>query len=393
MKRLLALISIFVVITAAVVDVRADVSFVQIVQSQTSQGDDGLFGKVWIEVSGRKMRLVSGFAGKVSSGRRGKTAEPARFVQILDLDTTSLIVLNPSSKTYEARALGDLRYADSLHLHVPENQPDFALIGSTVSVEKGELRRPCLDMECEHFHILVELKLRGPDGKTTPARMAQDVWMAPIAGARQKLFLDLISFEAAYRKLTQDAFTPLDYETYQVREAAAYLHVPRRQLAEALAQVKRVFIDIPGYPMSSSVSWWRQDRAGTRPPAVKRPSLAVRWLRRRPARPVFKPINWHYSFNSINRAMGGRRALGERFPLGPLKPPRIEPQAEYVEFRREMTSVVEALLLAEPRREKVEPSRARASPFYEIFAETKELEFLEALPPGDFLPPADYKKL
>jgi len=250
---------------------RADVSFTQIVQSQTSQGEDGLFGKTWIEVSGRKMRIVSGFAAKLASDRRRKTAEPSQFVQILDLDTTSLLILSVASKTYETRGLSELRYADSLHEHVVKTEPDFALVESTVTVERGELRRPCLETECEHFHILVELKLRGPDGKPMPARMAQDVWMAPVAGALQKSFLDLITFEAAYRKLTHDAFTPLDYETYQVREAAAYLHISRKQLAGVLAQVKNAFVDIPGYPMSSNVSWWRQERAEDRPPTINPP--------------------------------------------------------------------------------------------------------------------------
>lgn len=402
-KGAAALIFFLLLFLAASRPARADVSLVQIVQSQTSQGESGLFGKTWIEVSGRKMRLVSGFAGKLPAKRRAKAAEPVRIVQILDLDTTSLMLLNASSKTYELRGLSEIRYADSLHGRVRRDEPEFSIAGSTVTVERGALRRPCAEAECEHFHILVELALRGPDGKTAPARLAQDVWMAPVAGALQKGFLDLISFEAAYRKLTQDAFTPLDYETYQIREAAAYLHVPPKQLAAIVSQVKHAFADIPGYPMWSSVSWWRRERPEDRPPTVKPSKPAppqaqpASFRVRRPPRPVFKPINWRYSINSINRA-GPKRDSGIHFPLGPLRRPIIDPQAEYVEFQREMTSVISALLPPEPPPAEPAPSprkakRVRAAPFYEIFAETKEIEFVEALPKEDFAPPAGYKKL
>jgi len=85
--------------------------------------------------------------------------------------------------------------------------------------------------------------------------------------------------------------------------------------------------------------------------------------------------------------------------LGPLQRPRIEPQAEYVEFQKEMTAVIDALLPEEPAAAEpiaVRPKKnkpARSSPFYEIFAETKDLEFVESLPRADFSAPADYKKL
>ena len=49
------------------------------------RGENGIFGKTWVQVSGRKMRLVSGHARKVPAGRKGAKGGPVRVIEIIDL--------------------------------------------------------------------------------------------------------------------------------------------------------------------------------------------------------------------------------------------------------------------------------------------------------------------
>ena len=245
---------------------RADLSFVQIVQAQTNVGSDGFFGKTWVEVSGEKMRLISGYAPKASEAeaKKKKGAQPLRLIQVLDLGATALYLIDPSSKTFEVRSLRDIRYGELLKGRLSNGAARYRVTASTVTLEPGHLRRKLIDTFAEHYHVSVELTLEAPAApggardKPIRAAMEQDLWMAPLSGKLMKGLLDLMAFDSRYRALTGRDFTPLDFGTYQLPEAAAYLQVPTSDIEALVLKVKRDLLSVPGYPLSSSVSWWKK---------------------------------------------------------------------------------------------------------------------------------------
>lgn len=390
----------------------AEVSLVQVVQSQTSQGSDGLFGKTWVTASGRRMRIVSGFARKVPGSDHKSFEEPARLVQILNLDTTSLLRIDPAAKTFEERPFSDVRYADSMHRRLSRGAAEFSIVGSTVSVKPGELKREYMGAVCGHYQISVLMTLAGPGGKPATARMTQDVWVAPVLGSIQKGLLDLISFEASYRKVTGASLTPLDYETYQIREAAAYLRVPDNDLMGLVGRVKEVFIEVPGYPLTSSVSWWREPENNPEeaaPPKTDRKKPQRRAESRQPRRSVFRrltrveplssgefrPVQWHRTWNEIDEMIARTGQTFGVFTLGPLRNRGRSRPLRYGDFQRGLEEIVAVLDRVEESRPPEPPQRRRRqgqSPFYEIFSEMNQLEFLEALPDGHFNPPEGYAR-
>ncbi len=430
---------------------RADLSFVQIVQAQTNVGSDGFFGKTWVEVSGDKMRLISGYAPKApeTPAKKKKGERPLRLIQILDLGATALYLIDPSSKIYEARSLRDVRYGDLLKGRLANGAARYRVTASTVTLEPGNLRRKLIDTFAEHYHISVELTLEEPAApgaasKPVRAAMEQDIWMAPLSGKLMKGLLDLMAFDSRYRALTGRDFTPLDFGTYQLPEAAAYLQVPASDIEALVLKVKGDLLSVPGYPLSSSVSWWKKTggtrkakKAAPKPevkqaPKAEPPPMASRPPAPRPNPPrlqaprkIFRPINLQGSWRIMeqedkNDPRRARRKLTRFFRRTEQTLRRHE---GYEGFQNEMRRVIESLenyQLEEargpefgprPHRRPEEPppppppapapqpetiDRPRSpndpAPFYEIFSELDSFEFRDFLPGEDFAPPAGYER-
>ncbi|MBI5881951.1 MAG: hypothetical protein HZB91_02470 [Elusimicrobia bacterium] len=390
----------------------ADLSLVQIVQSQTSAGENGLFGKTWVQVSGRKMRLVSGHARKFKSGRKGKQG-PVRLIQIIDLDKGSALLLDPTAKTFESGPLTDVRYAGSVGR---SSEPASAhLRSSQIEVERGRLDRDVGDLRWWHYRVGVKVRLDEGEGVERLARMEQDLWIAPLTGDLQEGLLDLAAFETDYRKATGSRFSPLDYWTYQMREVASYLRVPEEEVQDLLTQVRDAFPAVPGYPLASSISWWKDTEPlppetapeapvaklgdGKHPPWPSQPPPHPSRLRPIPSfypvRSRFRPIDFSGSWRVIDRMTGSEG--GERKKRYP----------EYAVFQEEMRKKVAGAMVgtaaktAEAARGRArapaKPSPSRTGlpeipvPFYQINTELDAFSSVDEIPAEDFVPPPDYK--
>ncbi|MBI5623329.1 MAG: hypothetical protein HY924_06085 [Elusimicrobia bacterium] len=388
----------------------ADLSLVQIVQSQTSGGENGLFGKTWIQVSGRKMRLVSGHARKLRVGRKA-VKDPVRVIEIVDLDRGVSLHVDPKARTVETAPLTDIRYEGSAG--AAAQAPQAHIVSSQIEVERGRLDRDVGDLRWGHYRIGVKVRLDEGMGLERMARMEQDLWLAPLTGELQEGLLDLAAFENEYRKATGGRFSPLDYWTYQMREVASYLKVPEGEVQELLTQVREAFPDVPGYPLASSISWWKdaepiaaepQVPAGKpgKPGKIQRspwPSEPGRPSRLVPVAPIyavrahFRPIDFSGDWRIID-GMAGSDGSGERGGLlsraRSQRLPRTRRYPEYAVFQEELRrKVTGAVDTAATKTAKV--SKHIPVPFYQINTELDAFSSVEEIPAEDFLPPPDYK--
>jgi hypothetical protein len=438
----LALLAVFAFSSKA----NADLSFVQVVQAQSERGQDGLFGKAWIEIRGEKMRVVSGYARKVLAGKR--MIGPRKLMQLVDLGERSRTVLDPDSRTYRSAPLDELDYGNKLVGVLDKGRPIWRIVRTDVSVSKRKGAKKLLGTLCSHYHLHAKLTLRADDGRVETARMDQHVWAAPIGGKLGKPLMSLIAFENAYRKASGTPLSPLDYERYQVKEAAAYLRVDEGDLRRAVERIRDRYREMPNYPVASSVSWWPSiseipnlpassagqtalGKVSPKDPAprkkARRPSRgggsgggggkgddSTRLVRNEegpPLKPRFVRIDWRRTEKKINSMYrrGG-------FPFGPLRSrgrivrgrksiaePRISvrsarPREVYPDFEGELRAILQTLLEAQDEavRKAAETERERRhsaakSPFYEIYTELHGLETETVLPASDFDIPKDYR--
>ncbi|MFH2201771.1 MAG: hypothetical protein ABIJ96_01510 [Elusimicrobiota bacterium] len=404
----------------------ADLSFVQIVQGQTSRGQDGIFGKTWVEVQEGKMRLVSGYARKLRDGREEK--DPQRLIQIIDLHAGRRVVVNPEKKTFSRAPLDDVDYGHGLRGELRRGRSQWSIVAREITLTKKQHTRQLLGMECGHYHLHMRMTLEGPDGRTEQARMDQHVWVAPVTGKLSKNILDLIAFENAYRKKTGGALSPLDHERYQLREAAAYLRVSEGDLLPIIETVRERLRGLPSYPVASSVSWWR-DTKKPEPDKKKEVALGdisperfggeVQSGRRRSSPPPVKPkqfhtVDWRRSEQRINRMYSRTRRQVGGAAFGPLQPRSRMVQVQkrtawpqepvvYSKFEKELQSVLRLLIKeqeegfeevrqAEPPSSDRSPGTVLATvPFYEIYTEIYGLETRPKLDRQDFALPKGYK--
>ena len=437
----------------------ADMTLVQTVQAQNGPGSQGLLSKSLIEVAGNRMRLVTGVAQRLGGASKGAAeGEPWRRVQVLDLGTTSLWVIDPDAKTYEKAGLGSLKTGPG----GAETKAAYEIVSSSVTLSPTSHIRRCLDADCAHVHVRVTLLLRkrpdtqarrapgrgrraagaGPlPGGRLRARLDQDVWVAPLSGDQERAFLDLMAFETSYRRLARTELSPLDQQTYRVREAAAALRLAPKDLEGAVTRARTALAAIPGYPLASSVTWWREGDADleqraetptTTPPrrAKDEPGQTEpRFMQEPPPppqfappppRPPFVPINLRQYARRVDRAMRGAHSSFGTFPLGPLRsrPQPLRPD-DYERFRGDLVRVLATLGRGRPRPgmmprlpEETHPSlpaagapaparseasggppaRKRAGRSYEVYSEIGELAFLRGLPDDHFKPPSGFKK-
>ncbi|MFA6317405.1 MAG: hypothetical protein WC943_08300 [Elusimicrobiota bacterium] len=374
---------------------RADLSLVQIVQSQTSGGESGLFGKTWVQVSGRKMRLVSGHARKVGRGRRsGK--EPLRVIQIVDLDKRATLLLDPKARTVETVPLTDIRYAGATG--PAAEKPDNHILSSQIEVERGKLDRDVGDLRWGHYRVGVKVVLDEGKGGRRMARMEQDLWLAPLTGDLQEGLLDLAAFETDYREATGLRFSPLDHWTYQMREVAAYLRVPEDEVKALLTEVRNAFPEVPGYPLASSISWWKD--AESLPPEPSSPTKTPRPSQPRLRQNRLSPIPSFYPLRSRFQAIdfsGDWRVIdrGAGSSPQPLMRRRYPDYAVFQEeLRRKVTAEAAAAGgLAKSAKAGRGVSRDIPLPFYQINTELDAFSSVDEIPAEDFAPPPNYKPL
>lgn len=406
---------------------QAGLSFVQVSQAQTDLGADGLFGKTWVELSGRRMRLVSGYARKVSAVR--ETSEPERVIQIIDLDRKERLVIYPERRGYARLPLTEVGYGKSLEEAAPREDGPWALKVRRVRRRGTGRTRSLLGAACEHHRVTAELELSAPGGRKRLARMEQDVWVAPVGGPLSASALELIGFESAFREAAGAGISPLDYERYQVREAASRLGAAPAELMKAVERVRRELRELPGYPVASSVAWIRletpprEDRAPQAPPPEPAPSRKARLV----AVPSLYPSrvgtsvaahsheDWSDSERRINRMYGRvkthfrpfriegetrrSRARWEFLRLKSKTPITRRSSAEpllYPRFRDDMRRAI--AFLRQPDQapapsEAGRPEPARDKPFYEVYAELSGLEASVEVKPADLEPPPDYAEL
>lgn len=413
---------------------RADLSFTQIVQAQTSAGSDGLFGKSWVEARGGRMRIVSAYARRLRA--EGKAEDPRRVVQILDLAAPERLVVFPDTQAYARAPLSRLDYGHRLRESLDRGSPALRVSSTTVEAGTGPHLRLHLGVECAHYRITARMSLSGPEGEAGAARMVQDVWLAPLTGDLAKSLLELMAFENGYRESAGSALSPLDHERYQVREAAAQLRLPEEELLAVVSDVRDRFRDLPGYPVASSVAWWREGGARVPPPpgpgpypggaggrrktppgmrenpAERRllPRTSPRVVRRAPAagRPSFTVIDWQLHEGRMNRIYRDtRRAMGGpgRFPL-PLRSPRTGPAEApalerarpregplYPGFERELRRILRMLVEEQDARLASGPPGAAGEPFYEVYAELHGLELPAEVPAEDLAPPKGFREV
>ncbi len=373
----------------------ADVSLVLVVQTQTGGAADARLAKSLVEVARGRMRLVSAVASKGFDKER-----PWRVVEVLDLPTTSAIVLDPDERTWERRPLG--RYIDGPPAGAGARP--FSVVDSSITITPGTYVRKCLGADCSHYHVVATMSLRDAKGRRRRARLEQDIWMAPLTGDAQKGLLDLIAFEAEFRRQSGSALSPLDRQTYQSAEAAKHIGVPRSQLDAVLSRVRTALSDVPGYPLVSAVAWWsdRPAKAEHRPKAPPRnePQL-LQEPPPPPPRPrrAFVRIDWHGGWKRLDRALAGAQ---EGVPVlnrqpAPQPPPVLE---RYDAFQAELAAIVEQLdQRRAPDRPAVEPAKpgaedaaeAKESRLYEAFSEIGELVFVGGIPDERFKPPAGFR--
>ena len=384
----------------------AGLAFVQVVQAQTSQGEDGLFGKSWVEISGSKMRIVSGYARRVAAS--GEAEDPQRVIQLIDLGKKERLMLYPESKTYSRVPLGTIDYSDVLAAKLRRGAPDGKLKLLGLQLQKTPGVRTLLGAECEQYRLRAEMQVLLPQGRVLPARMDQDILLARVSGTLSRSFLDLISFENAYRAAAGGALSPLDHERYQVREAAAYLRVPPADLRGVIEQARERMRDLPGYPVAASVAWWKGGDSGSEPGPEKAPPprIAPRRGLPAPAKPKklrLRVIDWHRSERDINKMYDKTESQWGSFPFGPLRQKAPEEPAGgrgparsvYPVFHDDVRKALISVLLAQQAlaqrpADSQTPPPAHAPPFYQIYSQLHGLETTKAVPDRDLSLPADY---
>ncbi|MBI3299518.1 MAG: hypothetical protein HYZ75_15245 [Elusimicrobia bacterium] len=380
---------------------RADLSFVQVTQAQSSAGADGLFGKTWVEVRGRKMRLVSGYARKMPA--KGGAPDPRRRVQILDAAARTRTVIDPARRAYAVGALGPPDYGHGLETALKRGAPARRIVRHEFKLTKRPGTRTLLGAECERWQLTLTLRLLSLNGREEAARMDQSLWVAPLSGDMAKSLMELIAFDNAYREAAGGELSPLDHERYQVREAAAYLEVPEAELAKVVGQVRERLRELPSYPAASSVSWWRDEGPTVRPSepaptpkAERRPAPKPRLVKRM-SKPSFRVLDWRREERRINGMYERTRTEFGEFPLGGLdggaEKPRLAYQARpvYPRFEEELRAILKELISAV---EAEEAAQARArGPFFEVYAELHGLENTATVSEAHFTPPAKYRKI
>lgn len=426
-RRLLAALLLF-----PAADARADLSFLQVVQAQTSQGRDGIFGKTWVEVSGRRMRLVSGYASRIPEG--GSEEEPRRIVQIIDLDRKSRTLVYPDSKTFSLAPFSEVDY-DARVPAGADAAPSRRLEVESVTLGRRGETRVMLGATCEHWRLRVRVVAIGEGNERRRAVMDQDLWVAPVAGALSDTLLDLIAFENAYRDASGGDMSPLDHERYQLRAAAGFLDVPVSDLKLVPAAARKKVQELPSYALASSVSWWSPDAVTTSPsspPAPRRgaapgigaarpeppkgvplaklsPLQVPPYARPRHPRPPpsaglppprFKVIDWRHSERIINRMYLQTRGHmhGGGFALGPMPKARIlrrktKEAPVYDDFQRGLQSILDQILATKEEPAHVQGAASARAPFYEVYTELHGLEASTEVPQDDFALPPDYKEV
>ncbi|MDE2291967.1 MAG: hypothetical protein KGL53_07780, partial [Elusimicrobia bacterium] len=346
---------------------RADLDFTQVTEAQTSAGAEGLFGKTWVELRGPRMRLVSGYARKLET--KGRTPPPTRRVQILDVKDRTRTVVDPKRRSYSVGPLSPPDYGAGMERVLERGAPEWRIVESSVTLARLAGTRRILGADCEHWQVSVTMRLTALNGRVESARMDQHLWTAPLRGELAESLMELIAFENAYRAGTGGELSPLDHERYQVREAAAYLQVPEKELAGVVSEVRERLRGLPTYPVASSVAWWRDEGASVRPPQ-RAPNRRGRSLgsltpltprTAPPARPpvlrppAFKVIDWTRAERRINGMYRRTRSEFGRFPLGPLqapraleRPPEPQPPVRAVpRYGRELRGILDELLSEE----------------------------------------------
>jgi len=433
---------------------RADLSFVQIVQAQSEAGKDGLFGKSWVEVLGRRMRLVSGYARKVVGNER--PAVPRRLIQILDLEAKDRTLVHPEEKRFSRESLDELDYGNRMRGVLDRGAAKWSIASSDISIQERSQKRRFLNAECSHHHVVVKMVLRDAAGREELARMDQHVWVAPITGGLSNNLMDLIAFENAYRAATGGSLSPLDHERYQVREAAAYLRVGEGELSGVVGRVRESLRDLPSYPVASSVSWYRvkprPEEPKPEPPPRPRPPEGGSRAEPDPREPreqrqprfemgrsrggafqrkgegggptpgrlgsrvkagtrgirpgYFQPINWRGAELRINRLYREARYRINRAPDAQVskKPAVVRSRDEgrdgadgvpllYDRFEAELHTILAELIAEEGDAiEGSAPGGESQRPFYEIYAELHGLEDEAQVDSGDFVIPAEYQE-
>ncbi|MBI4345524.1 MAG: hypothetical protein HY553_01625 [Elusimicrobia bacterium] len=386
---------------------RADVSLVQVVQTQAGAGDEGQLAKSLLEVSREKMRLVTAVVRRDGDGP-DEHAPPWRMVEVLELATTSVLLIDPEARTWERRGLDRLHHGPP----VGAGPRRFDVVAASVSVRPGTLVRRCLGADCSHYHVAADVTLRDRRGKRSRARLEQDIWMAPLTGTAQKGLLDLIAFEAEFRRQTGSALSPVDHQTYRVAEAARSLGVGREDLEGVVAKVRRALQEVPGYPLVSSVAWW-SDRDRRAAPKTRKPRAEPKLLQDPPPaaprpRRAFVRIDWHGGWKKLDSALARAQAGLPGLRQAPEAPPAAVLEG-YEAFRTELAAVIEQLdrARAAPRPAPALPAEqgdltrppppdAReggpaASRAYESFSEIGELIFINQIPDERFRPPAGFR--
>ena len=392
---------------------RAGLVFMQVSQAQTSRGEDGMFGKSWVEVSGGRMRIVSGYARRLDVD--GDAEDPQRLIQIVDLARRERILVYPETKTFSKASLETFDYAEGLENKLKRGAPDRRLELKGLKLQKRPGVRRLLEADCERYRLSAELLLSTPGGPGVAAQLNLDVWVAPISGHLSQTLLELISFENAYRGATGGALSPLDHERYQVREAAAYLQVPAAELQRVVGEVRSRLRDLPSYPVALSVGWWRDASEGEAPRLPKaveapvlKPQAPVPPLSRKGGKPkpAFRPIDWRRSEKDINTMYERTRSQWGDFAFGPLPkvsetpspaPSRTPERSVYPAFRDDLQRALVVLLgqLAEgePARQASSPAQAEEAgrtPFYQIYTQLHGLEAARPVSEGDLAVPAGY---
>lgn len=409
---------------------RADLSFVQVTQAQTSAGAEGLFGKTWVELRGARMRLVSGYARKLE--KKGQAPDPRRRVQILDVKDGTRTSVDPAKRAYAVSGLGPPDYGHGLEGALGRGEAARRIVRHEIRLEKAGGTRKLLGADCERWRVSVTMRLTALNGREEAARMEQNLWVAPLSGDLAKNLMELIVFENAYRSGTKGALSPLDHERYQVREAAAYLQVPEAQLAEVIGAVRVKLRELPSYPVSSSVAWWRDEGRAVRapepvkpapgkslgevrprpvPPSSPKPAAPKALLFTRRPRPAFKVIDWRKEERRIDGMMEDTRSEFGDFPLGGLngsrngprpvprageRPPRRRPlpgRQVAPRFEEELNRILSELVAAEAALEAAADQVQTSAPFFEIFAELHGLEASASVADSHFTLPPSYKKV
>lgn len=398
----------------------ADVSLVHVVQGQSETGG-GLLAKSLIDVSRSKMRLVTAVAPRLEKGEGAQAGpEPWRTVQVLDLATTSLWLIDPESRSYEKRPLGALVEGPA----PARSARPFVVAHSSVSLSAGKLQRKCLGADCTHWSAVARLKLRRKGSKraAVEARLELDIWLASLTGEPQRALLDLIAFEAAYRKQVGTELSPLDRLAYRVGEAAERLGVAPRELERVVGRVRRELKNLPGYPLTASVVWWTES---PRPTAAQKPSKQEPKLLQDPPPQPPKPkprlvkIDWHAKWDRVDRALE-RAQAGIGRAAAPRGPGQPEVLVAYERFQGELRAVLEMLEQRAPARAQEEPARedggapnggqgedrieapeihapgpatAKEARAYEAFSDVTEIVFIGgSLPEDRFQVPAGFKR-